>query len=115
MIMGTNESIDTINANVTAWGERKDSTGREYQFYEFWIDGEYDLYYLSKKTNTYVKNGVNLLTQLGIDESELDGLSIEEKNNLFISKRIERFKEIAANYFHIDDILFTFTFLFIFG
>lgn len=115
MIMGTNESIDTINANVTAWGERKDSTGREYQFYEFWIDGEYDLYYLSKKTNTYVKNGVNLLTQLGIDESELNGLSIEEKNNLFISKRIERFKEVAANYFHIDDILFTFTFLFIFG
>ena len=115
MIMGTNESIDTINANVTAWGERKDSTGREYQFYEFWIDGEYDLYYLSKKTNTYVKNGVNLLTQLEINESELDGLSIEEKNNLFISKRIERFKEIAANYFHIDDILFTFTFLFIFG
>ena len=45
MIMGTNESIDTINTNVTAWGERKDSTGREYQFYEFWIDGEYDLYY----------------------------------------------------------------------
>ena len=115
MIMGTNESIDTINANVTAWGERKNSTGREYQFYEFWIDGEYDLYYLSKKTNTYVKNGVNLLTQLGIDESELDGLSIEEKNNLFISKRIERFKEVAANYFHIDDILFTFAFLFIFG
>lgn len=115
MIMGTNESIDTINANVTAWGERKDSTGREYQFYEFWIDGEYDLYYLSKKTNIYVKNGVNLLTQLGINESELDGLSIEEKNNLFISKRIERFKEVAANYFHIDDILFTFAFLFIFG
>lgn len=115
MIMGTDESIDTINANVTAWGERKDSTGREYQFYEFWIDGEYDIYYLSKKTNTYVKNGVNLLTQLGIDESELDGLSIEEKNNLFISKRIERFKKVAANYFHIDDILFTFAFLFIFG
>ena len=115
MIMGTNESIDTINANVTAWGERKDSTGREYQFYEFWINGEYDLYYLSKKTNTYVKNGVNLLTQLGINESELNGLSIEEKNNLFISKRIKRFKEVAANYFHIDDILFTFAFLFIFG
>ena len=115
MIMGTDESIDIINANVTAWGERKDSTGREYQFYEFWIDGEYDLYYLSKKTNTYVKNGVNLLTQLGINESELNGLSIEEKNNLFISKRIKRFKEVAANYFHIDDILFTFAFLFIFG
>ena len=115
MIMGTDESIDIINANVTAWGERKDSTGREYQFYEFWINGEYDLYYLSKKTNTYVKNGVNLLTQLGINESELNGLSIEEKNNLFISKRIKRFKEVAANYFHIDDILFTFAFLFIFG
>ena len=42
-------------------------------------------------------------------------MSIEEKNNLFISKRIERFKEIAANYFHIDDILFTFAFLYIFG
>lgn len=115
MIMGTSESLATINADVTAWGERKDSTGREYQFYEFWIDGEYDLYYLSKKTNTYVKNGVNLLTQLGISESELSGLSIEEKNNLFIAKRVERFREVAANYFHIDDLLFCFAFLFIFG
>lgn len=115
MIMGTSESLATINADVTAWGERKNSTGREYQFYEFWIDGEYDLYYLSKKTNTYVKNGVNLLTQLGISESELSGLSIEEKNNLFIAKRVERFREVAANYFHIDDILFCFAFLFIFG
>ena len=104
MIMGTSESLATINADVTAWGERKNSTGREYQFYEFWIDGEYELYYLSKKTNTYVKNGVNLLTQLGISESELSGLNIEEKNNLFISKRIERFREVAANYFHIDDL-----------
>lgn len=58
---------------------------------------------------------MNLLTQLGISESELSGLSIEEKNNLFISRRIARFKEIAANYFHIDDILFTFAFLYIFG
>lgn len=115
MIMGTSESLATINADVTAWGERKDSTGREYQFYEFWIDGEYDLYYLSKKTNTYVKNGVNLLTQLGISESELSGLSIEEKNNLFIAKRVERFRGVAANYFHIDDLLFCFAFLFIFG
>ena len=115
MIMGTSESLATINADVTAWGERKNSTGREYQFYEFWIDGEYDLYYLSKKTNTYVKNGVNLLTQLGISESELNGLSIEEKNNLFIAKRVERFRAVAANYFHIDDILFCFAFLFIFG
>ena len=115
MIMGTSESLATINADVTAWGERKDSTGREYQFYEFWIDGEYDLYYLSKKTNTYVKNGVNLLTQLGISESELSGLSIEEKNNLFIAKRVKRFREVASNYFHIDDLLFCFAFLFIFG
>lgn len=115
MIMGTSESLATINADVTAWGERKNSTGREYQFYEFWIDGEYDLYYLSKKTNTYVKNGVNLLTQLGISESELSGLSIEEKNNLFIAKRVERFRGVAANYFHIDDLLFCFAFLFIFG
>ena len=115
MIMGTSESISTINADVTAWGERKNSTGREYQFYEFWIDGEYDLYYLSKKTNTYVKNGVNLLTQLGISESELSGLSIEEKNNLFIAKRVERFREVASNYFHIDDLLFCFAFLYIFG
>ena len=115
MIMGTSESLATINADVTAWGERKDSTGREYQFYEFWIDGEYELYYLSKKTNIYVKNGVNLLTQLGISESEISGLSIEEKNNLFISKRVERFREVAANYFHIDDLLFCFAFLYIFG
>lgn len=106
MIMGTTTPISEINADVTSWGLRRDETGRPYQHFEFWIDGEYDIYYLSKKTDTYVKNGVNLLTQLGLTEEDLVGMSIVQKNELFISKRLERFKAVFENYFSLDETLF---------
>lgn len=115
MIMGTSESISTINADVNAWGLRTDASGRPYQHFEFWIDGEYDIYYLSRRTNTYVKNGTNLLTQLGLTASDVAGKTIEEKNELFISKRVERFRASAGNFFNTQDILFSFAFLMIFG
>lgn len=106
MIIGTDETLDTINADVDAWGQRKDEEGNAYQRYEFWIDGEYELYYLSKKTNKYVKNGVNLLTQLGLSTEDLSGLDLKGKNELFKQKRRERFKTEMPNYWHVEDCLF---------
>lgn len=115
MIIGTDESLETINADVDAWGQRKDENGNAYQRYEFWIDGEYELYYLSKKTNRYVKNGINLLTQLGLSTEDLSGLDIKAKNELFKQKRREKFKAEMGNYWHLDDCLYCYCFLLLVG
>ena len=115
MIKGTTNTIAEINADVSTWGSQTDTDGRPYQHYEFWIDGEYELYYLSRKTNTYVKNGVNLLNQLGLTSADIEGLTIDEKNELFISKRLERFRAVFENYFSLDESLFLVVFLFING
>lgn len=115
MIIGTDETIDTINADVDAWGQRTDENGNAYQRYEFWIDGEYELYYLSKKTNKYVKNGVNLLTQLGLSTEDLSGLDIKAKNELFKSKRREKFKAEMQNYWDLDDCLYCLCMLLLLG
>lgn len=106
MIIGTDETLETINADVDAWGQRTDENGNAYQRYEFWIDGEYELYYLSKKTNKYVKNGVNLLTQLGLSIEDIQELGISQKNELFKAKRREKFKAEMQNYWDLDDCLY---------
>lgn len=115
MIIGTDETLETINADVDAWGQRTDENGNAYQRYEFWIDGEYELYYLSKKTNKYVKNGVNLLTQLGLSTGDLSGLDIKAKNELFKSKRGEKFKAEMQNYWDLDDCLYCLCMLLLLG
>ena len=115
MIMGTDESIENINADVNAWGLRKDENGHAYQRYEFWIDGEYDLYYLSRKTGYYEKSGINLLEQCGYDEASFEGLTIEEKNQIFKDIRLAKFTAGFEDYFHKDDVLFCLAFLIIFG
>lgn len=115
LIKGTTATLAEMNADVEAWGLQKDADGHAYQRFEFWIDGEYDILYLSRKTNQYEKNGTNLLTQLGIDASELDGMSVEEKNAYFISKRVEAFRNNAPNYWHIEDNMFYVVFMLMFG
>ena len=115
LIKGTSSSLETINRNVEEWGLQKDSEGHAYQRFEFWIDGEYDVLYLNKVSNKYEKNGINLLEQLNITEEELNGKSIDEKNQIFIQKRIARFKEVASKYWDIEDNMFYIVFCTIFG
>lgn len=115
MIMGTSDSIDTINADPTAWGLKKDEDGHAYQRYQIWLDGEYDIYYLSVRTNKYEKDGCNLLKQLNISPSEIEGMSINEKNELFKSKRRDIFRAEMGNYWHLEDCLFCYIFLVLFG
>ena len=115
MIIGTDETLETINADVDAWGQKKDENGNAYQRYELWIDGEYEPYYLSKKTNKYVKNGINLLTQLGLSTEDLSGLDIKAKNELFKQKRREKFKSEMQNYWNLDDCLYCYCFLLLVG
>ena len=115
LIIGTTETLETVNADPDAWGRRKDDDGHAYQRYDFWIDGEYELYFLSKKTGIYEKNGINLLTQLELTADDLSGLDIKAKNELFKAKRRERFKAEMGNYWHLDDCLYCWCFLLLVG
>lgn len=114
LIVGVDMTLSEINANIEAFGKlRRVKDDRQYSYCEFWIDGEYDIYYLDAQTNKYEKNGINLLSDLGITADEIAGMTIEEKNDLFISRRVARFKEEAKYYFCIDDAVYQLIFLFI--
>lgn len=114
LIVGVDMTLSEINSNIEAFGKRRRvKDNRQYSYCEFWIDGEYDIYYLDAQTNKYEKNGINLLYDLGITADEIAGMTIEEKNNLFISRRVARFKEEAKYYFCIDDAVYQLMFLFI--
>lgn len=114
LIVGVDMTLSEINGNIEAFGKRRRlKDDRQYSYCEFWIDGEYDIYYLDAQTNKYEKNGINLLSDLGITADEIAGMTIEEKNDLFISRRVARFKEEAKYYFCIDDAVYQLMFLFI--
>lgn len=106
LIKGTDATLEQMNADVEAWGKQTDAEGHKFERFEFWIDGEYDVLYLDKAENKYKSNGTNLLTQLGLTEDDLAGLTIEEKNKVFIDARVARFKASAADYIDVNDYMF---------
>lgn len=112
LLVGTSMSIDTINADVDAFGSLRRTDGRPYSYCEFWIDGEYDVYYLNQERNRYEKNGLNLYDVLSDeDKARVDAAStLYEKNEIFIKHRVNAFKEVAENYICIDDAIFLIVF-----
>ena len=112
ILVGTSMSIETINADVDAFGSLRRTDGRPYSYCEFWIDGEYDVYYLNQERNRYEKNGLNLYNVLSDeDKARVDAAStLDEKNEIFIKHRVNAFKEVAENYICIDDALFLIVF-----
>lgn len=115
LLVGVDMSLNEINADIEGFKKLKRNDGRPYSYCEFWIDGEYDLYYLNLERNRYEKNGVNLYDELSDAEKLLVDAAetIEEKNQVFINFRINRFKEEAPNYWHINDTSFQLSFLYI--
>lgn len=114
LLVGVTMTLAEINADIDGFKAlRRSSDDRQYSYCEFWIDGEYDLYYLNLERNKYEKNGVNLYDELSDDEKALVDAAetLEEKNQVFINFRINRFKEEAPNYWHINDGLFQLSFL----
>ncbi len=112
LLVGTTMSIDAINADVDAFGSLRRTDGRPYSYCEFWIDGEYDVYYLNQERNRYEKNGLNLYDVLSDeDKARVDAASsLDEKNEIFIKHRVNAFKAVAEDYISIDDALFLIVF-----
>lgn len=111
LLVGVDMTLGEINADIEAFGKLRRSDDRQYSYCEFWIDGEYDVYYLNQERNQYEKNGINLQTQLKISDDELNGKTIEEKNALFIQKRVEKFATEAPTHFNINDAIYQLVFL----
>ena len=111
-ILGVTETLAEMNANISAWQAKKDAEGRSYADLQFFTDGVYDLYYYNTRTQQYAPRGINMLTDLGVS---VDGLSLDEKTELFKAKRRERFMANWETYWHKNDAIFHYAFVLIFG
>ena len=113
MIVGlpSGTSINDINNNLVEFRATNADNGFTYADCLIWIDGEYDTYYYSLAESKYVKDGVNILTDLGISASDLKGTTVEEKNNEIRALRKERYRANMENYWHLRDSLFHYCFV----
>lgn len=111
-ILGVTETLAEMNANISAWQAKKDAEGRSYADLQFFTDGVYDLYFYNTRTQQYAPRGINMLTDLGVS---VDGLSLDEKTELFKAKRRERFMANWETYWHKNDAIFHYAFVLVFG
>lgn len=111
-ILGVTETLEEMNANISAWQAKKDADGRSYADLQFFTDGVYDLYFYNTRTQKYEARGINMLTDLGVS---VDGLSLDEKTELFKAERRRRFMESWETYWHKNDAIFHYAFVLLFG
>lgn len=111
-ILGVTETLAEMNADISAWQAKTDAEGRSYAGLEFFTDGVYDLYFYNTRTQKYEARGINMLTDLGVS---VDGLTLDEKTELFKAKRRERFVANWETYWHKNDAIFHYAFVLIFG
>ena len=105
------DTLDYINTNIATFQSQLDENNRmTYANYQFWIEGEYILYYYNIKTNQYVANQ-NLITQHG----NPTGSTVAEQNEWFKEQRRAAFMAHSEDYWDIQDTLFHMAFVIIFG
>jgi hypothetical protein len=119
-IEGVSETIDEINGDIEQWRKKEDAQGRPYSYMEFFVDGEYDLIFYNRQTSTYeyyYNEGtrLNVLSDLGLTSSDVEGMTLSEKTEFIKSKRRERFANQWGQYWHTADSIFQYTFLLLFG
>ena len=93
-------TIAVINNNISTFTSTVPEGYRfGLEFYQIWVEGDYDVYYYDLKSNSYVATGRNLVTEHGTPS----GSTLVEQNNWFKAKRCERFMAFAENYWDIHD------------
>ena len=100
-------TLDELNAQVLTYRNEP---------CEFWLTSTFDVYYYEASVNKFIPsdtgNGaINLVHQLvgkgyGLEASDLNGKPDEEKNELFIAARVQKFRKEAAQYWDIDDAIY---------
>lgn len=116
--------LNNINSNPSSFRARKLNNRISYTDAEFWIQDEYILYHFEQESGTFVSgyknNGtynapLDLRVDTGITSEQLEGLSLDEQNNLFKKARINRFLDNAPTYWDMNELAFNYAFLVIFG
>lgn len=102
--------LANINANALAFRNATYNDRFGNVDMEFWIEGEYVLYYYDIKEGIY-KPDINLFTQNGSPS----GSTLDEKNEWFKAQRRARFLAQAPNYWDIKDAAYHFVFCVILG
>ena len=98
-------TLQYINNNLASFRATMYNSRLSYADMQFWIEGEYILYYYDVKLERYV-TGQSFVPS---------GNTIEEKNENLKAARRAAFKAAAENYFDIQDAIYHFLFLIIFG
>ena len=114
-IKSYNGTLEQLNADVVNYR----STGYEYWIAKTGDSNLYNLYYYEASQERFIASNteeggvtpVNLRNQLvgkgyGLTETNLQGKTNEELNQLFIDARVEKFKQEAGQYFDIDDAVY---------
>lgn len=99
------DTLDYINNHLATFRATMYDSRLSYADMQFWIEGEYKLYYYDVKLGQYVAGQTFTPT----------GSTITEQNeNLKVARRAA-FKAAAENYFDIQDAIYHFLFLILFG
>lgn len=107
-------TIESVNNNLSAFRATETDNGFTYADCLIWIDGEYDTYHYDVLLEKYVKDGLNILTDLGISASDLTG-SVAEKNAQIRELRKARYRANMESYYHLRDNLFHYCFVVLFA
>ena len=116
--------LENINNNISGFtGTRYSENPRfTYSDLEFWIEGEYHLYHFELQGNKYVSgkkengeynNPLDLRIDTGITPDQ--NLTLEEQNELFKEARRQRFIAEAPEFWDMNEVIFNYVYLLIFG
>lgn len=122
--------LSNINDNPlefrgTIYRKNNANTKFHYKDMEFWIEGEYVLYHYDAQEKQFVSgyksNGaysspLNLLEDTGVTATQLaECATLEEQNELFRQARRNRFLSNVGTYWNVDELVFNYVYMIIFG
>lgn len=104
-------TLEYINSHISTFQSTLDFDNRmTYANYQFWIEGEYILYYYDIVNNAYVAD-IDLVEQNGAPPSG----TVNEENEWFKAQRRARFTVEAQEYWNIPECIFHYDFILLFG
>lgn len=115
LLICVEESLAEINADIDAWRAKNTPDGESYAAYEFFNKDTYNVIFYNELTKAYEETGVNILDDLSLSASTLSDLSLEDTAKAVIDARKARFVSEWGNYWNVDDAIFHYVFMLVFG
>lgn len=112
--LASGTTIDSVNNNLSAFRATETDLGYTNADCLIYIDGEFDTYYYDVIRGKYVKDDINILTDLKISASDLTG-TVEEKTRQIRLLRMQRYRNEMEKYWHLRDSLFHYCFVVLFA